>query len=100
VDGIGALFTAAEGRLEKAQDVAERTHVISVACDEAFKALEAKMRFFRDRYFKTPPLTKEDRAAPGFREKDERHTPAGEPAAQVTAEIFLRGPGELGFKIV
>jgi hypothetical protein len=58
------------------------------------------MRFFRDRYFKMPPLTKEDWAALGFREKDEHHTPAGEPTAQVTAEMFLRGPGELGFRIV
>jgi hypothetical protein len=58
------------------------------------------MRFFRDRYFKMPPLTKEDWAALGFREKDEHHTPAGEPTAQVRAETFLRGPGELGFRIV
>ncbi|MDR2783871.1 MAG: hypothetical protein LBB48_08560, partial [Treponema sp.] len=97
---LGTLFTAADGWLEKAQDVAERTHVISVACNEAFGALEAKMRFFRDRYFKMPPLTKEDWAALGFREKDEHNTPAGEPTAQVRAETFLRGPGELGFRIV
>jgi hypothetical protein len=50
---LGTLFTAAEGWLEKAQDMAERTHVISVACNEAFAAL-------------------------GFREKDDHHTPAGE----------------------
>jgi hypothetical protein len=97
---LGALFAAAEGWLQKAQDVAERTHVTSVACHEAFKVLEAKMRFFKDRYFKMPPLTKEDWAALGFREKDEHHTPAGEPKAQATVEVFLRGPGELGFRIV
>ncbi|MDR2783407.1 MAG: hypothetical protein LBB48_06140 [Treponema sp.] len=92
--------SGAEGWLEKAQDAAERTHVISVACHEAFAALETKMRFFKDRYFKMPPLTREDWAALGFKEKDDHRTPAGEPTAQVTAETFLRGPGELGFRIV
>jgi hypothetical protein len=97
---LQSLFTAAEGWLEKTQDVAERTHVTSVACHEAFAALEAKMRFFRDRYFKIPPLTKEDWAALGFRERDEHPTPAGDPTAQAKVETFLRGPGELGFRIV
>jgi hypothetical protein len=67
--------SAAEGWLAKAEDVAERTHVVSVACHEAFAAL-------------------------GFKEKDVHRTLAGEPMAQVTVEIFLRGPGELGFRIV
>jgi hypothetical protein len=35
----------------------------------AFAALKEKMRFFRDRYFKLPPLTEEDWAALGFRPK-------------------------------
>ena len=55
---LGKLFTEAETLLVKAQDQAERTHVITVECQAAFKALSAKMRFFRDRYFKIPPLTR------------------------------------------
>jgi hypothetical protein len=97
---LGNLFTAAEGWLEKAQDEAERTHVISVACHEALGDLEAKMRFFKDRYFKMPPLTKEDWAALGFKEKDDHRTPTGTPTAQAAVEAFLKGRGELGVRIV
>jgi hypothetical protein len=52
---------------QQAQDEAERTHVITVECQAAFKALMAKMRFFKDRYFKMPPRTEGDWAALGFR---------------------------------
>jgi hypothetical protein len=96
---LNNLFDNARDWLAKALDIPERTHVISVACNEAFKALEAKMRFFKDRYFKMPPLTKEDWAALGLKERDEHRTPAAIPTAQVQAKPFLRGPGELGFRI-
>jgi hypothetical protein len=36
---LGTLFTAAETLLIKTQDQAERTHVITVECQAAFKAL-------------------------------------------------------------
>jgi hypothetical protein len=64
---LGNLFTAAEALLQKAQDEAERTHVITVECQAAFKTLAKKMRSFRDRYFKIPPLTEGDWTALGFR---------------------------------
>ena len=48
----------------------ERTHVITVECQAAFKVLTMKMRFFRDRYFEIPPLTEGDWAALGFKAKD------------------------------
>jgi hypothetical protein len=41
-------------------DKAERTHVITVRCREAFENLKATMRFLRDRHFKIPPLTQAD----------------------------------------
>ncbi|MDR1216391.1 MAG: hypothetical protein LBK25_06895 [Treponema sp.] len=50
-------------------DDAERTHVITVECQTASTALKEKKRFFRDRYFKLPPLTEGDWAALGFRPK-------------------------------
>jgi hypothetical protein len=36
---LGTLFTAAETLLVKSRDEAERTHVITVECQAAFKAL-------------------------------------------------------------
>jgi hypothetical protein len=74
-----ALFTAAENLLLKVQDEAVRTHVITVECQAAFKALTAKMRFFRSRYFKIPPLTEGDWAALGFKQKDTHLSSIPEP---------------------
>jgi hypothetical protein len=42
---LKVLCSAAQAFLLKAQNDAERTHVITVECQEAFKALAAKMRF-------------------------------------------------------
>jgi hypothetical protein len=85
---LGTLFNAAQTLLQKAEDEAERTHVITVECQEAFKSLTAKMRFFRDRFFKMPPLTAGDWAALGFREKDTHPStipvPDGVPAASLS----------------
>jgi hypothetical protein len=88
---LTALFQAAEALLEKSEDEAERTHVIPVECQAAFKALEAKMRFFRDRYFKIPPLTGGDWAALGFRAKDPHPTPVPKPEG--TPVVSLSYPG-------
>jgi hypothetical protein len=76
---LETLCSAARALLQKAQNDAERTRVITVECQEAFKVLEAKMRFFRDRYFKLPPLSEGDWAALGFRPKDTRRSPAPAP---------------------
>jgi hypothetical protein len=88
---LGNLFTAAETLLQKAQDEAERTRVITVECQTAFTALTAKMRFFRDRYFKIPPLTGADWAALGFRQKDPHPTPV--PAPDGVPATSLSYPG-------
>jgi hypothetical protein len=37
------------------QDAAERTHVVTVECDMAFKLLEDKMRDIKRRYLFVPP---------------------------------------------
>jgi hypothetical protein len=90
---LGTLFTAAEALLVKAQDEAERTHVITVECQAAFKALSAKMRFFRDRYFKIPPLTEGDWAALGFKEKDSHPTPVPAPDGVPAISLsYMGGP--------
>jgi hypothetical protein len=72
----GSLSSTARALLQKARNDAERTQVLTVECPEAFKALSSKIRFFRDRYFKMPPLSEGDRAALGFRQKDTGPSPA------------------------
>ena len=89
---LGKLFTAPETLLVKAQDEVERTHVITVECQAAFKALSAKMRFFRDRYFKIPPLSEGDWAALGFRQKDTHPSPV--PAPDGVLAVSLSYPGD------
>jgi hypothetical protein len=88
---LAALFQAGEALLQKSQDEAERTHVITVECQAAFKSLSAKMRFFRDRYFKIPPLTEGDWAALGFKAKDPHPTPIPKPEG--TPAVSLSYPG-------
>ncbi|MDR0635597.1 MAG: hypothetical protein LBF87_00795 [Treponema sp.] len=88
---LGNLFNKAETLLIKAQDEAERTHVITVECQTAFKDLSAKMRFFRDRYFKVPPLTEGDWAALGFKPKDAHPTPT--PPPDGVPAVSLSYPG-------
>ncbi|MDR2808256.1 MAG: hypothetical protein LBB43_04515 [Spirochaetaceae bacterium] len=84
---LQTLFTNAEAMFLKASDAAERTHVITVECQAAFTALTTKMRFFRDRYFKMPPLTEGDWAALGFKQKAAPSpvpTPEGVPAPSLS----------------
>jgi hypothetical protein len=88
---LQTLFGVAETLLQKALDEAERTRVITVECQTAFAALTAKMRFFRDRYFKMPPLTGADWAALGFKRKDGHQTPVPEPDG--TPAVSLSYPG-------
>jgi hypothetical protein len=71
---LGAYFNTAQTFLQKAQDKAEKTQALTAECQSAFKALSVKMRFFHDQYFKTPPLTKEDWAALGFKTKGSNPT--------------------------
>jgi hypothetical protein len=47
----------------------------------------AKMRFIKDRYFKTPPLVDEDYTALLLKVHDTTRSPRGTPKAQMTAEI-------------
>jgi hypothetical protein len=90
------LFDTAEALLQKAQDETERTHVITAELQAAFKALTEKMRFFRDRYFKMPPLTEGDWAALGFKAKDPHPTPIPPPEGVPAASLsYPGGPSAL-----
>jgi hypothetical protein len=88
---LGTLYSAAESILQKAMDKAERSHLITVQCREAFDVLTAKMRFVRDRRFKVPPLTPADWAALGFRERDNHNTPVSRPESQAEADLVFPG---------
>jgi hypothetical protein len=85
---LETLYGNAQTLLQQAMDEAERTHVITVECQAAFAAMKEKMRFFRDRYFKIPPLDEGSWAALGFRQKDQHPTsapaPDGVPAASLS----------------
>jgi hypothetical protein len=96
---LADLLDAARELLQRVMDKAERTHVITVECQAAFRALESKMRFLRDRWLKAPPMSEGDWAAMGFKRKDPP-TPTGTPKAEAMVETFLAGRHELGMKIV
>jgi hypothetical protein len=44
-----------------------RTPVVTAQCGIAFKALTAKMRFFKNHYFLVPPLTEADLISLAYR---------------------------------
>jgi hypothetical protein len=88
---LGTFYSEAQSLLRKAENNAERTRVITVECQEAFKVLTAKMRFFRDRYFKLPPLTEGDWAALGFRQKDTHPSPVTAPDGVPSASLSYPG---------
>jgi hypothetical protein len=73
----------------------DRTPAITTECQRLFGELVAKMRFIKDRYFKTPPLVDEDYTALLLKVPDTTKTPRGAPKAQMTAEIGRSGTAML-----
>jgi hypothetical protein len=78
----------------------ERTPVITAQCREVFNALEEKMRFLKNRYFLSPPLSPADYASLLLNEPDTTHSPRGTPKAQMTAEIGRTGTARLFLRLV
>jgi hypothetical protein len=70
LDGLAA---AAGIILDKAQS-SERTAVITAQCKAAFDGLTEKMRFVKNHFFLTPPLTDSDLIALGLKPRDTIHT--------------------------
>jgi hypothetical protein len=87
---LGNLYATAQALLQKAKDEAERTHVITVQVQAAFKALEAAMRFFKSHYYLVPPLDETDIASLGLRPKA---PPSPIPAPDGTPMVSLSYPG-------
>jgi hypothetical protein len=73
----------------------DRTPAITTECQRLFGELVAKMRFIKDRYFKTPPLVDEDYTALLLKVPDSTRSPRGTPKAQMTAEIGRSGTAML-----
>jgi hypothetical protein len=72
----GTAFGTAQAAQAKVGNTAERNHVDTVVCNEAFDSLKGIMRFFKNHYYLMPPLTKIDWAELGFRDQDDRPSTA------------------------
>ena len=90
-NALADLRDAAAEVLGKARDDTQRTPVVTARCRAVFKALEAKMRFFKSHYFLMPPLTADDIYALGLHEKTEG-SDIPRPDAQPTADIGYPDP--------
>ncbi|GHU82017.1 hypothetical protein FACS189468_5680 [Spirochaetia bacterium] len=85
VTALNGLITPAAETLAKVQDRSSRSHVDSVACQTAFKALTEHMRFLKNNYFNSPPRTAQELAMLGLA----GHNPPGDippPENQVTGK--------------
>jgi hypothetical protein len=65
-NGLANLSDEANAMLQKVQDDAQRTTVVTAQCNLAFKALDVNMRFFKKHYLLVPPLTEADLVAMGL----------------------------------
>jgi hypothetical protein len=86
---LGAVFSTAQALLQKAESN-ERTPVITEQCREAFEAMEAKQRFFKNHYFLVPPLTLADLVRLGLH-LPTPPSPIPRPEAQVEADMTFPG---------
>jgi hypothetical protein len=89
----GTAYSSAQTALAAVENTAERNHVDTVACNEAFDGLTGIMRFFKGHYYLIPPLTKIDWAALGFREKDDHPSVVPAPTdAPLVTTAYPGGP--------
>ncbi|MDR2447327.1 MAG: hypothetical protein LBD58_08605 [Treponema sp.] len=91
---LQASITESEQILQTALS-ADRTPAITTECQRVFGVLVEKLRFIKDRYFKTPPLVDEDYTALLLKVPDTTRSPRGTPKAQMTAEIGRSGTAML-----
>jgi hypothetical protein len=86
VTALKNLTTAAKAALALAQS-SSRTIVVTAQYKAAFAALTEKMRFFKNRYFVSPPLIDADYLSLQLKPKDTTRTPVPPPAAMAEADI-------------
>jgi hypothetical protein len=89
----GTAYGDAQAALTKVDNVPERNHVDTVACNEAFDTLVGVMRFFKGHYYLVPPLSKIDWAELGFRERDPGPSPIPAPTdVPLVSTVYPGGP--------
>jgi hypothetical protein len=88
-DTLLDLFGTAQGLFQKTRS-GERTPVITAMCRGAFDALDGRMRFFKGRYFLTPPLSNADIVGLGLTPRGSA-APVPRPEAQVEADLTFPG---------
>jgi hypothetical protein len=86
---LGTVFSDAQTALQKATDDTQRTPVVTVECNVAFKALEAKMRFFKKHYFLVPPLTLLDLSGLGLPLGDTIQTDIPSPKDEADTDLLF-----------
>jgi len=92
MDDLALLIANAEDTLIRVKNTAARTHVTVVECNEAFKALVAKMRYIKKRFFYVPPLTNADLARLGLNPADmeptKEHIPTTVPEIEFAVSVI------------
>jgi hypothetical protein len=93
-DALNALADAAAvaGDALALASGADRTATLTARCKEAFDGLAAKMRDFKDRYCKSPPLADSDFVSLGLKPKDTTKTSVAPPSGQAEADVTYPGP--------
>jgi hypothetical protein len=84
------LFEAAQAILQKARNEDERTHVVTVQVQEAFRAMTDAQRFFKKHYFLAPPLVLADFVRLGLKVPGPSG-PVPPPENQVVADLVFPG---------
>jgi hypothetical protein len=90
ISNAQSVFTIAQS--------ADRTPAVTAECQRLFGILIEKMRYIKDRYFKSPPLVDEDYVTLLLKVPDHTKSPRGTPRAQRTAEIGRSGTAMLILK--
>ena len=85
--------------IEKAENKAERNHLIVVQKDEAVEAFKAKVRDFVDHELHSRSVTNVDRAALGLPIHDNTKTPIGVPTTLPTIVIDISNPRHISLRI-
>jgi hypothetical protein len=94
VTALDNLIIAAQSALAATKGDG-RGPVATAKCKAAFAALKTKMRYLKDRYFKTPPLTDADLISLGLKPKDTSHTPVPAPTGILEGDAGNPAPGQV-----
>jgi hypothetical protein len=77
----------------------ERTAVNTAKCNAAFTALTDKMRFIKNHYFLSPPLTDADFISLGLKPHDTKQTEIPPPVNHPGVEVVKWAPHTLGLRL-